>query len=128
MSWDFSTYHIPSMTGPLGNIPSSSQESILIDDMLNILMGLPGNYVEPKELTGPYDVREFTICDSIDTSLKELIKQILPLASYYSMAQRFIEEKMKFEFGQVNNALAEAIRSILVEYVVSSHLNVILCL
>lgn len=51
-------------------------------------------------------------------TLKELVKQILPLASHYSMVQRFTEEKMRFEFGQVNNALAEAMQDLLNDHMV----------
>lgn len=51
-------------------------------------------------------------------TLKELVKQILPLASHYSMVQRFTEEKMRFEFGQVNNALAEAMQDLLNNHMV----------
>lgn len=52
-------------------------------------------------------------------SLQELVKQILPLASHYSIIQRFTEEKMRFEFGQVNNALAEAMQSLIKDHMVS---------
>ncbi|XP_071055793.1 gamma-tubulin complex component 2-like isoform X1 [Onthophagus taurus] len=117
MSWDFSrsTMQICG-TNPITNIPPSSQESMLIEDLLNILMGLPGCYIEALDLKGPYDNREFAINENIDPPLKGLIKQILPLASHYSIIQRFIEEKMRFEYGQVNNALAECMSGLVVEY------------
>ncbi|KAI4462822.1 gamma tubulin complex protein [Holotrichia oblita] len=116
MSWDFSTTSCLTVTTQISSIPSTSQESLLIEDLLNVLMGLPGCYIEPLELKGPHDVREFSINECVDPSLKELVKQILPLASYYSIVQRFTEEKMRFEFGQVNNALAECMSAIIVEY------------
>ncbi|KAK9738615.1 Gamma tubulin complex component C-terminal [Popillia japonica] len=96
MSWDFSTTSsmpcTPSVTSWVQRRP------------------------KPLELKGPHDVREFSINECVDPSLKELVKQILPLASYYSIVQRFTEEKMRFEFGQVNNALAECMSAIIVEY------------
>lgn len=58
------------------------------------------------------------INDNVSLTLKELVKQILPLASHYSMVQRFTEEKMRFEFGQVNNALAEAMQDLLNNHLV----------
>lgn len=121
MSWDFSTTSCLTVTTQISNIPSASQESLLIEDLLNVLMGLPGCYIEPLELKGPHDVREFSINECVDPSLKELVKQILPLASYYSIVQRFTEEKMRFEFGQVNNALAECMSAIIVEYTVGCY-------
>lgn len=118
LSWDFSSHNILATTGPIGNIPPTSQENILIEDLLNILMGLPGYYIQPLELKDVYDPREFTIDKSVDPSLRELVKQILPLASNYSVIQRFIEEKTRFEFGAVNNALAECFQKTIIDYTV----------
>lgn len=70
-------------------------------------------------LLDPYGPREFIVSDSVDVSLSELVKQILLLASHYSMMQRFVEEKMQFEYGQVNNALCAAIQTLLIDYSVS---------
>lgn len=81
-------------------------------------MGLPANFIEVQELKDPYDPREFVLNDFIDPSVKELVKRMLPLASHYSIIQRFTEEKMRFEFGQVNNALAEDMSSIIIDYMV----------
>lgn len=54
----------------------------------------------------------------MDSTLADIVKQILPLASYFSIVQRFVEQKMGFDFGQVNNALAEAINSLITDYTV----------
>lgn len=54
----------------------------------------------------------------MDSSLTEIVKQILPLASHFSIVQRFVEEKMGFDYGQVNNALAEAINALITDYTV----------
>lgn len=54
----------------------------------------------------------------MSASLQGMVRQILPIASHYSMVQRFIEEKMRFEFGQVNNALAEAMQDLIKEHMV----------
>lgn len=53
-----------------------------------------------------------------DPSLRELTKQILPLASHYSMVMRFIQEKSSFEYGQVNHALTSAMNSLIKDYMV----------
>ncbi|XP_045479491.1 gamma-tubulin complex component 2-like isoform X2 [Harmonia axyridis] len=113
MSWDFSCINLGSYTA---TVPVISQENILIDDLLNIMIGLPGCYIEPEELKDSYGPRTFKINDNVPLHLKELVKQILPIASHYSIIQRFIEEKMQFEFGQVNNALAEKMASIIKEH------------
>ncbi|CAH0560730.1 unnamed protein product [Brassicogethes aeneus] len=113
MSWDFSSHNMSSF---MPTVPVVSQESILIEDLLNVLIGLPGCYIEAEELKDVYGPRSFKINDNVPLSLRELVKQILPLASHYSIIQRFCEEKMRFEFGQVNNALAESMRSIIKDH------------
>ncbi|XP_074030590.1 gamma-tubulin complex component 2 isoform X2 [Leptinotarsa decemlineata] len=113
MSWDFSIHNI---SHSIPTVPVVSQENILIEDLLSVLIGLPGCYIEPEDLKDVYGPRTFKINDNIPLSLRELVKQILPLASHYSIIQRFTEEKMRFEFGQVNNALAEAMQGITKEH------------
>lgn len=85
---------------------------------MNILGGLCGSLIEPQKLKDSYAVREFKVNYSVEPSLAELVKQILPLAAHYSIVLRFIEEKMRFEFGQVCNALAEAMNNLVIEYMV----------
>lgn len=114
MSWDFSTHN----SNPIPAVPEVSQENVLIEDLLNVLIGLPGCYIEAEELKDIYGPRTFKINDNVPLSLRELVKQILPLASHYSIIQRFIEEKMRFEYGQVNNALAEEMQSIIKDHMV----------
>jgi gamma-tubulin complex component 2 len=53
-----------------------------------------------------------------DPSLHEMVKQILPLASHYSMVMRFIQEKSQFECGQVNHALTAAMNTLIKDYMV----------
>lgn len=115
MSWDFSIHNLAL---PAPAIPIVSQENVLVEDLLNVLIGLPGCYIEAEYLKDSYGPRAFKINDSIPISLRELVKQILPLASHYSIIQRFIEEKMRFEYGQVNNALAEEMQCLIKDHMV----------
>jgi gamma-tubulin complex component 2 len=115
LSWDFSCQSFSSYCAA---VPAVSQENILIEDLLNVLIGLPGCYIEAEELNDLYGPRTFKINDNVPLPLQELVKQILPIASHYSIIQRFTEEKMRFEFGQVNNALAEVMNSILKEHII----------
>ncbi|PSN40194.1 Gamma-tubulin complex component 2 [Blattella germanica] len=93
---DFATDQ--NVSGPwiatLGAIPVGSQESALLEDLLYCLVGAE------------------------DPSLRELVKQILPLASHYSMVMRFIQEKSQFEYGQVNHALTAAMNTVIKDYMV----------
>lgn len=56
MSFDFSVTNISSITPA---VPDVSQENILIEDLLNVLIGLPGCYIEPEDLKDPYGPRTF---------------------------------------------------------------------
>lgn len=56
MSFDFSTTSFGTCSA---TVPEISQENILIEDLLNILIGLPGCYIEPEELKDPYGPRTF---------------------------------------------------------------------
>jgi len=51
-----------------------------------------------------------------DPSLRKLVEQILPLSSCYSVVSRFVTNKSKFEHGQVNQALAGAMKLLLNDY------------
>lgn len=55
-----------------------------------------------------------------------MVQQILPLASYYSMTIRFVEEKVSSEDGQVNHALRGAIRCLLKDYLVNNRDTIII--
>ena len=56
-------------------------------------------------------------------SYRQLTQQILPLASYYSITVRFVEEKDLPEAGQVNHALRGALRCLLKDYLVCKITN-----
>ncbi|XP_011861241.1 PREDICTED: gamma-tubulin complex component 2-like [Vollenhovia emeryi] len=121
-----------------------SQESILLWDILYCLKGIDGSYIVSEPLTSPYALKTFTIppdvvketsrkiirnlnsrhggkierveFDFLGVSFKQLAQQILPLAAYYSMTVRFVEEKVLLDDGQVNHALRGAVRSLLKDY------------
>lgn len=102
----------------MGAIPLPSQEHELLEDLLFCLGGISGEHIVALPLDNPYDQRAFQMDETIDTSFKELIRRILPLCASYSVVIRFIEEKSLFEFGQVNQALSAAMRSIIKDYLV----------
>ncbi|EPY85337.1 gamma-tubulin complex component 2 [Camelus ferus] len=74
-----------------GTLPLTSQESAVVEDLLYVLVGVDG---------------------------RELVNRILPVAASYSTVTRFIEEKSSFEYGQVNHALAAAMRTLVKEYLI----------
>lgn len=116
MSMDFIDLPNNHPAAPISEIPALSQESILIDDLLFCLLGFPGKYIIPEPLERPYDARTFQICNSIDGSLRDLVQQILPLASHYSVIARFIQEKRQCGWGRVNHALTAAMDTLRQDY------------
>ncbi|EGI64216.1 PREDICTED: gamma-tubulin complex component 2-like isoform X1 [Acromyrmex echinatior] len=114
ITWDFHSDTTVALYQKV--VPIVSQESILLWDILYCLKGIDGSYIVSEPLTSPYGVKTFNISPDVGISFKQLAQQILPLASYYSMTVRFVEEKVSPDDGQVNHALRGAIRSLLKDY------------
>lgn len=52
----------------------------------------------------------------IDPSLKHLVENILPLATYYVSISAFIDQFSRFEYGTINHALCAGMRVFIKEY------------
>nr|KAF6425914.1 tubulin gamma complex associated protein 2 [Molossus molossus] len=102
---------------PIGSLPLASQESAVVEDLLYVLVGVDGRYITAQPLTGRQS-RTFLVDPNLDLSIRELVNRILPVAASYSTVTRFIEEKSSFEYGQVNHALAAAMRTLVKEYLI----------
>ncbi|XP_059621004.1 gamma-tubulin complex component 2 homolog isoform X2 [Phlebotomus argentipes] len=98
-------------------IPISSQESIILSELLFCLIGIRGTYIVP-EFQGDTLVG-FKVSDQISEILRDLVKDILPLALHYSQIQSFIQRTDDMESGPVLQALAEAIREFCHDYYIS---------
>ncbi|KAM9618522.1 gamma-tubulin complex component 2 isoform 2-T2 [Trichechus inunguis] len=102
---------------PIGALPLTSQESAIVEDLLYVLAGVDGRYITAQPLIGRQS-RTFLVDPNLDLSVRELVNRILPVAASYSTVTRFIEEKSSFEYGQVNHALAAAMRTLVKEYLI----------
>ncbi|XP_027696304.1 gamma-tubulin complex component 2 isoform X2 [Vombatus ursinus] len=102
---------------PVGSLPLASQESAVVEDLLYVLVGVDGRYITAQALISRQS-RTFLVDPNLDMSVKELVNRILPVAASYSAVTRFIEEKSSFEYGQVNHALAAAMRTLVKEYMI----------
>jgi gamma-tubulin complex component 2 len=60
----------------------------------------------------------FVIDPSVDASLRDLVERIVPLATYYSSIDAFVEFHSHLSHGLVAHALSSAIRDMLREYLV----------
>ncbi|KAM6464385.1 gamma-tubulin complex component 2 [Liasis olivaceus] len=104
-------------TVPIGTLPLAAQESAVVEDLLYVLIGVDGRYITAQPLVGREN-RTFLVDPNLDMSVKELVTRILPVAASYSIISRFVEEKSSFEYGQVNHALAAAMRTLVKEYMI----------
>ncbi|XP_043912715.1 gamma-tubulin complex component 2 [Protopterus annectens] len=101
----------------IGTMSLSAQEQTIVEDLLYVLIGVDGRYITAQILPGRQNC-SFIVDPTLDMSMKELVNRILPVAASYSTVARFIEEKSSFEYGQVNHALAAAMRTLMKEYMI----------
>ncbi|XP_064418571.1 gamma-tubulin complex component 2 [Latimeria chalumnae] len=101
----------------IGTLPLAAQELAVVEDLLYVLVGVDGRYITAQPLVGRQN-RTFAVDPTLDMSIKELVNRILPVAASYSTVTRFTEEKSLFEYGQVNHALAAAMRTLMKEYMI----------
>ncbi|KAG1302272.1 hypothetical protein G6F64_011071 [Rhizopus arrhizus] len=120
----------------IGRFSAQIQEYAIIEDLLFVLLGLNGTYIKrvypkgPEEEFGDMEVDRpptpqnfhawdqiiYTIDPTLDPSLKHLVEKILPLSTYYSSVEAFVETHARFEYGIVNHALSAAIKTFLKQY------------
>ncbi|KAI5480700.1 spindle pole body component ALP4 [Pseudohyphozyma bogoriensis] len=108
----------------LKGLPAELQEALLVEDLLFVLMGIEGQYIEYDESYSPEDEYErlrgaqFTVDPQLLPWLKELVELFLPMAKYYTGISAFIEQYSVLDHGVINHALCAAIREMLREYLV----------
>ncbi|KAI9139775.1 Spc98 family-domain-containing protein [Paraphysoderma sedebokerense] len=101
--------------------------------LFNLLIGVEGKYIEYKDsaislasLDEGVEVNEedlskgnsFIVDESLDISLLELVRRIVPISSYYNIVESFTMEYSKFENGFVSHALTGAMRTVIKEYLI----------
>lgn len=99
-------------------VPIERQEQLIVDDLLYIFIGIPANYITPifsNENNNSFAPIKFEISDQIDVSLREIAKDILPIASHYSIIQKFAQLGSQVN-NQIIQALCAALQSIINSY------------
>lgn len=100
----------------IGIFPPSVQEFLLIEDLLFTMVGIEGKYISVRRGKLKEDLVGFQLDPSMDLSLQDLAKRILPLCENYLIVSQFTESRSHFKHGLVNHALASALRAILQDY------------
>jgi len=93
-------------------VPSNSQETILLQELLYCFVGNGGQHIVPQK--GNHEIN-FQIDKYVDKSLQALVSRLLPLASNYSKVVAWCEQVDKTD-GLVNQALAAALDLLLDDY------------
>ncbi|KAG5439124.1 hypothetical protein PCANB_001423 [Pneumocystis canis] len=106
----------------LEGVPLNLQEVYIMDDLLSLLMGVEGRFIQYQSDDDRWDENsrltgvKFKISSGIDPSLLDLTKIILKNATSYITIDTFIEIYSKPECGLVNHALCAVLRKLLKGY------------
>ncbi|SMR63075.1 unnamed protein product [Zymoseptoria tritici ST99CH_3D1] len=108
----------------LGSLSLQAQEKAIIEDLLFVLMGFEGQYIqfansydpldEKSQLAGP----QFGIQPGLDPSLRDLAQSMLKTATHFCAVDAFVEVQSREEMGSVNHALCAAMRKLTKDYMI----------
>ncbi|XP_034658527.1 gamma-tubulin complex component 2 homolog, partial [Drosophila subobscura] len=111
MLWDYDTVangNFSKVQPQLGALPVDMQQRHILKDLMQCLVGIRGRYIVP-EGSGDSETH-FTIDAQLDGSMREVVQQILPLATYFSGIQRLMAASDGH--GPVLNALNSALQDL----------------
>ncbi|GAA5986639.1 hypothetical protein JCM11641_005172 [Rhodosporidiobolus odoratus] len=109
---------------PLAGLSAELQEALMVEDLLFVLMGIEGRYIEFNSAYTPEDDFErlqgaqFVVDQGLDPWIASVVTRFLPLATYYTAVTAFVEQYSILEHGVINHALCAAIREMLRDYLV----------
>ncbi|KAK1936623.1 Gamma-tubulin complex component 2 [Phytophthora citrophthora] len=109
---------------PVSTYPPSVQESIIVDDLLYVLLGVEGRYIklsvtETRGVDAAKSTRLFKFGlnqPGMDPSLLTLASRCLSLGEFYLKITLYIEQFSRYEYGQVSHALCAALKTLVKEY------------
>lgn len=102
---------------PLSSFSPYVQELLVIEDLLSAIVGIEGKYVFARRgWHKEGNSFSYQLDPTLDASLSDLAKRILPLCENYVVVSQFAEARSHFKHGLVNHAFAAALRAILQDY------------
>eukprot|EP00039_Didymoeca_costata_P009973 m.133126 g.133126 ORF g.133126 m.133126 type:complete len:838 (+) comp14664_c0_seq1:156-2669(+) len=109
-------------TERVGTLSREMQEMALVEDLLNLLVGVEGKFIsitgQKGSLSTISEISQFHIDASLDPSLRDLAFRVLPVCVAYSIISGFTDNRSSFASGSVRQALAAAMRGLLKEYLI----------
>ncbi|KAF2221435.1 Spc98 family-domain-containing protein [Elsinoe ampelina] len=120
-----------SATAPKEILPESfdsldlrEQESLVVEDLLYVFLGLEGQHIrfahdyKPEDERGRLAGPRWELIPGLDPSLRDLVLSMLRMATHYSAVDEFIELQSRQECGMVNHALCAVMRKVLKDYMI----------
>ncbi|KAF2073801.1 hypothetical protein CYY_004895 [Polysphondylium violaceum] len=101
------------------------QENLLMEDLLSAMMGIEGEVIHlmteaeinsNSEDIGGRKLIHFKVEGYVDTSNSLLIQRMLPICSYYSFINDFVNSRYRYEWGLINHSLCACINVLMKEY------------
>lgn len=101
-------------------LPPQSHEAMLVEDLLFSFGGFQGQWVrmalKRDSMDRPYPEVSLLCEVDIDPSIQEMVLRMLPLSRYAMIVRRFAETRRQYSFGLINQALAGAMRGMLLDW------------
>lgn len=109
---------------PLSAMSKEMQEAHMIEDLLYVLIGLPGTYIAARSRDSDLDERsalqgpDYRIAPGLDLALRDLTEGVLRMARHRKAVDDFVDLHSKADCGTVDHALSAAMRNLTSEYLV----------
>jgi gamma-tubulin complex component 2 len=97
---------------PISSFPHTVQQVVLMDELLNALLGIEGKYVKAAVSKGRVT---FHVDVQVDSSIADLMNRMLPLAAYAHTVNRYVDVHSRYEYGSVCHAFCAALRRLMKE-------------
>jgi len=101
-------------------LPPQSHEAMLVEDLLFSFGGFQGQWVrmalKRDSMDRPYPELSLMCEVDIDPSIQEMVLRMVPLSRYAMIVRRFAETRRQYSFGLINQALAGAMRGMLLDW------------
>eukprot|EP01147_Barroeca_monosierra_P002312 gene2312-5297_t len=99
----------------LSRLPFDLQEQAVLNDLLYVLLDVPGTYISARRDETTRAIRLIPPT-GIDPQLKRMVERVLPCCSDYTTIARYISVITENSTSRVNQALAEALQDIIKDY------------
>ena len=68
LSWDYPSCEFEQLSSPVGNLPTADQERFLVEELLYVLSGFDGDYIQAIPIHSEIEERKFSVDESnLDT-------------------------------------------------------------